>query len=199
MKIALKNIIVRFEDKEIRVNNRFEFKPGINIISGPNGQGKTTLLKAIYKQQVYSGEITINEEDISKISKSEISKLITYVSQENQLFEEFTANEHLKLLKVDEKKFKELIKTVRKEQLLDKKIKGLSGGEKQLINLFLGLAQKSEYLLIDEPLNNISVVNKKRICDILAAEKRGMIIVSHQPLAIKANLIDFEAGGLRYV
>lgn len=199
MNIIFDKLVVKYKEKEIRVNNRFVLKPGINIISAPNGTGKTTLLNCIYKKQKYIGEIIIDGKELGTYSKRAISQKFSYISQANMLLDELTPHEHVKLLNVDKQEFDQYIAAVNKLKIVNKPIKNLSGGEKQMINLFLGLSKKSEYILIDEPLNNISVINKQRILDILSESDKSMIVISHQLIDIEANHIQFTGEELIYV
>lgn len=199
MNITLEDIRVHFNNKDIHVKGKFAFKPGINVISGANGQGKTTVLNCIYKDVEYEGIIYVDNIDLRAISKKDIRDQISYIKQKPVLFMRLSTIENAKLLGVDVEAFKQYLEYFKKEKILEKKCNRISGGELQIVNLCLGLAKDSKYILIDEPLNNISVINKQRVLDLLAKEKRSMIVVSHVDLDIQSNKIRFADEELKYV
>lgn len=199
MKIELENLKIRFSNTEINIKNKFEFKAGINLITGSNGQGKTTLLNCIYKDERYDGKIIIDGCNLAEVSKSDIRRKISYVPQTPVLFMNLTVLMNAKMLGVDIKRFKTYINLFKKTKILGKKCNSISGGELQIVNLSLGLAKDSNYLLIDEPLNNISVINKKRVLDLLATEQRSMIVISHLDLELDCLRISLANEELRFV
>lgn len=181
------------------MKDEFVFKDGINVITGANGQGKTSLLNCIYKDLKYEGNIFVDNNQLASIRRTEIREKISYVKQKPVLFMNMKVIDNAILLGVDVEAFKQYIDYFNKTKILKKKCKQISGGELQIVNLSLGFAKKSEYLMIDEPLNNISIINKQRVVDLLCQEKRHMIVVSHVELNIKCNKISFIGEELKYV
>ena len=71
---------------------------------------------------------------------------------------------------------------VRLESYRQKKVSDLSGGERTLSYLAMVIAQKSRYMLLDEPLSDIDIPHKLHICKILENLKKsgtGILIASH--------------------
>lgn len=139
------------------------------LITGKNGCGKTTLFKEIFNQNPkikFNGRV---------LTKNEIS----FISQSFNGFVDLTVKNHLQVLKIDDK---EIIKILKDRNLLNKKIKTLSGGEQQLVNVIIGFAIDSTILLIDEPFNNISKQNRSIIQSLIINDPRPKLIISHKEI-----------------
>ncbi len=139
------------------------------ILKGRNGCGKSTLLSLLYNEKL---EWIL---DGNKLKKTEI----TYITQESKIFNELKVSEHIALFKVHDKL---LLETIEGLDIFDKKVKKLSGGEKQVLNICLGLNKKSKILFIDEPFNNVSQRNREIINNLLLADTRPKLIVSHKEI-----------------
>lgn len=97
---------------------------------------------------------------------------------------------NLKLFNIHEETFNHyFIQFKIKENIFKKKLKHLSGGELQVVNICIGLAKESKLLLIDEPYNNLSKINKSIFENIIMSVDRKIIIVSHE----KSTGIDARA------
>jgi len=159
MDIKLRNIKKTYIDKTILSIEKLNIKKGkITGIIGPNGSGKTTMMKIIgnlIKSDVGSVEYDGKEFEI-------ISDRLTYVSHNSYLFNE-SVYENIAAPLIFRDMNKEYIKE-RVEELIDNFQIGylkdenaltLSGGEKQKVALARALSFMPELLLIDEPTSNI--------------------------------------------
>jgi len=133
----------------------------VTVIVGPNGVGKTTLLKAIMGLvTVYSGEIYYQGKDITKMPPHERTRIgIGYMPQVGNIFSRLTVWENLKMAaytvrdpsKVEEKL--EMIFTLfpKLKGFLHRKAGTLSGGERQMLAESMVLIRDPKVMLVDEP------------------------------------------------
>lgn len=175
----------------------------ISII-GTNGSGKSTLVKLISKILVgYKGNILYNEKEIHSIERKEYSRLVSYIPQSSgMLNEDLTVNEFLLYGRYAHKGFMDFkytdedrsvvnagVKETGIEELTDKQLHRLSGGEKQKVLITLALVQlditkslNEKMLIIDEPLTYLDVNHQFEIFNILEKLKNKnltVIIVIH--------------------
>ncbi len=159
-------------------------------IIGPNGGGKTTLLKLMLGLlQPQKGKITVFGK-----SPKETRKDIGYLSQFKNIDFDFpiTAYEIVLLSRVGDKLFKrysntdkEAARKAMKElgiwNLKDKKLNELSGGEKQRVFVARALANEPKVLLLDEPMSNLDIHIQEEFYKILKGlnKKVAIVIVDH--------------------
>lgn len=138
----------------------------IVILLGPNGAGKSTLLNGIVGlADVYSGRVVFMGQDITGKSSHEILRMgIAYVMQSPNnfgtpnIFGELTVYENLLVASAGipkrevESRMEEVFKVFPKlRELKDRKGKFLSGGERQMLAIGMGLMKKPKLLMLDEP------------------------------------------------
>ena len=154
--LEVNNISFSYEDNLIFENISFSIKKGdVLCILGPNGTGKTTLIKCLNGlHDIDSGEILINGENIETLSFSQISKHIGYIPQSHVPSFPFTVFDvvlmgrapYLNLTQSpraeDEKIAIKSLKTLGVYDLKDKEYTNLSGGERQLVFLARVLTQQ---------------------------------------------------------
>jgi branched-chain amino acid transport system ATP-binding protein len=131
------------------------------VLLGPNGHGKSTLLKTICGLiNPTSGHITFNGEEIQGIRIERVVEMgLVYIPEERHLFPEMTVMENLKLgaynLNAREKEAENLDYVFRlfpRLRLLEKQIgSGLSGGEQRMVAIGRGLMASARFLAVDEP------------------------------------------------
>ncbi|MCE4599649.1 MAG: ABC transporter ATP-binding protein [Desulfurococcales archaeon] len=132
----------------------------ITVIVGPNGAGKSTLLKTIFGlTRVYSGKILFEGRDITSLPPHDRAKLgMSFIFQLDNVFAGLTVYENLRLAGYDlpESVFEERLREVyemfpRLKARRNQKAATLSGGEKQMLAMSIGLVRKPKLFLIDEP------------------------------------------------
>lgn len=182
MWLAISNLGIRNEEKIIFENANLELTDRVVALYGANGIGKSTLFNVLYKYQKFVGEINIIGQDLDKLSNKQVRKMVSYAMQEPTIFEEWTVSQNLKCMQANIDEYSRYFKQFMIKDYEKKKMKDLSGGERQVINICFALAKNSEIVLLDEPFNNLSETNSQVLKNIISQDKRKFIIVSHEKL-----------------
>ena len=149
-------------------------KGKITSFIGPNGAGKSTLISMISRLIAKDeGMIMIDGEDISKSKDKELARKISILKQSNTMNVKLTVRELVsfgrfpysqgKLKRSDWVKIEEAISYMELEPIQNKYIDELSGGQRQRAYIAMVLAQDTEYILLDEPLNNLDMRHSVQI------------------------------------
>ena len=164
-----------------------EFKAGtITAIIGPNGCGKSTLLAAIAGDlSLTSGSIEINDKDLGNYSIPKLARLRSVVLQQPLFNLAFTVQEVLAMARSAGSTLASENAAIAKlaiNDLVDRKVTQLSGGEKQRVAIALAIAVDAPVLLLDEPLAAQDVESSKRIIELLKVEAKAgktIVLVAH--------------------
>lgn len=169
MKITLENLSVKFE-KIVLENINLDISENIAIM-GASGSGKTTLLNVI------SGLI---KQTSGKIRFSEKPR-ISFVFQENRLFEEFSAMENVRAVAPKDITGEEISALLcglgieREDQ--GKAVSLLSGGMKRRVSLARALTYKSNILLLDEPFKGLDSKTREGCAKVILEKAKDKLIV----------------------
>ena len=192
MKLTIDNINKKFSKKIVLNNVSFTVSSGeIVALVGRNGSGKTTLLKilsGIYSQD--SGEMGIEDVDNKNIKKQ-----LIYIPDRFDYFKNSKIKKVCEFYKLayenfDEQYFKTELEKIKLSQT--SRLSELSKGQLAIFSLILGISCRTKFILLDEPLDGIDVINTKKIVDyILDAQSDGigLLISSHQLNALE-NISD---------
>lgn len=165
--ISIKNLNLNFDENIIYKNVSFEIPDNkITMIVGPNGTGKTTLLRII------TGEIKTNCEIQNTFKK------VFYLPQKLQYPKGITTFDYVSsilyknnwkwfLTKEEENKVYEVLEKIELLNRKNVKIENLSAGEIQKANIGLGLLSDADIFLLDEPTSNMDLVNQIKILDMI--------------------------------
>ena len=181
-----------FEDVNISLE-----EGDVLCILGPNGTGKSTLIKCLNGLlHLNNGEILYNNTDIYSMNNAELAKSIGYIPQTHQatfafkVFDVVTLGRapHLGLTdSPSENDFKiaqEAMESLGISHLKDKPYTQISGGERQLTLMARVLAQQPQILLLDEPTSHLDFGNQIRTLQVinqLASNGLSVIMTSHFP------------------
>lgn len=193
--IDFKNLNYSFDNnRKILCDINLTIQCGEKImIYGPSGSGKSTILKLLMKYyDVKRGMIFISGIDIKDIKLESLRKNITYISQNEMLFNG-TIIDNLRYYSCDENndivdisslmKFNEILDNeLGLNMLIEENGTNLSGGQKQRIVLARALLKKSDIILIDEGLSQIDVNLERKILTNVFDKFRSktIIIISHR-------------------
>ena len=166
-------------------------------ILGPNGTGKSTLIKCLVGlMPLHTGNILLNGRDIGALTRADIAKQIAYVPQGHQVVFPFPVQEyvlmgrspHLSVFsspgEEDRRIAQEAIDTVGIGHLAHRPVSEISGGELQLVLIARALAQQPAVMILDEPTSHLDFGNQVRVLRLiekLAADGIGVIMSSHFP------------------
>lgn len=167
---------------------------------GANGSGKSTLMKCINKIYLYSkGKIQIGNQNIDKMSHSEVAKWVSYVPQHEIKVSEIKVFDMVlsgrmpyitwKPSEKDYQKVSEVMNSLQISHLALKDFGELSGGQQQMVYIARAIAQETPIILLDEPMNNLDVKHQIEIMNLLktlSEEGKTIIITLHDiNLALK--------------
>ncbi len=150
----------------------------ITSFIGPNGAGKSTLLSMVSRLlDADSGEVLIDQSNIKKMKSSDFSKIVSILKQSNYMNVRLTIRELVafgrfpyskgRLTAEDEKMVDQAIEYMALKDMEDRYLDELSGGQKQRAFIAMVIAQDTEYILLDEPLNNLDMKHSVQIMKIL--------------------------------
>lgn len=205
MLLEVNNITFGYGDKNVLSNINFSINEGeILSLLGPNGTGKTTLIKCINNiLKPRSGSVTINEQNILDMKQKDIAKIIAYVPQYSTI--NFPINTidlimmgrtpFLKNSSKEEDKniVFEIMERMDLERYAFKDINTMSGGERQRVLIARALAQQPKVLILDEPTNNLDMKNQLlilRFIKKLVIEKKIAVIMSIHDLNLASMFSD---------
>lgn len=184
--IEIKNIYKKFGKLEVLNNINLSFKKGECIaLIGPNGCGKTTLIKSILGMVIPTkGDILFDQKSILKEFK--YRENIGYMPQIGRYPDYMTVGQIIEMIKkirnseqvLDE----DLIKSFELEKIVDKQMRTLSGGTTQKVSATLAFLFNPEVLILDEPTAGLDPLASEILKDKIIKEKEKgklILITSH--------------------
>lgn len=196
--IEVKDVVKQFDGGIMAVNGiSLQFDEGrFYALMGPSGSGKSTLLNILGGiESVTSGEVMVNDVDISKMSEKE--KAHMRMKNVGFIFQGFYLNPYLNAVDnvmvpmrinpdIEKGKMKEIaVKLIDKVGLSERAKhfpSQMSGGEMQRVAIARALANNPDIILADEPTGNLDEDNEKMVFSMLkklSEEGKTIIVVSH--------------------
>ncbi|MFI8810161.1 MULTISPECIES: ABC transporter ATP-binding protein [unclassified Streptomyces] len=171
-------------------------------VVGPNGCGKSTFLKSVYKVVTPdSGGVTLGGLDVLASRPRTVFTRLAVVAQFHELSFDFTVAEivamgrvpHKRLLETTGERDREIVRLsldrVRMGAYGDRGFRTLSGGEKQRVMLARALAQEPSFLILDEPTNHLDIKYQLQIFSIVKELGIGVLAALHD-LSMAAGYCD---------
>ena len=177
--IQVKEITKFFGKKPVVQDVSVDIVSGkITSFIGPNGAGKSTLLSMVSRLlNADTGEVLLDKADVRSWKSDDFAKRVSILKQSNFMNVRLTIRElvsfgrfpyskgHLK--PEDEEKVDEAIRYMNLEDMQHNYLDELSGGQRQRAFIAMVIAQDTEYILLDEPLNNLDMKHSVQIMKIL--------------------------------
>lgn len=195
MNIAVQNICFSYNSHPILHDVSLNVKEGqVVSIVGPNGAGKSTLLKCMVRLlKPQAGTVYLNGKDIDGKNSRELAKVMGYVPQNTKDVFSFTVLETVLMgrkphisWEIGDEDFRVVTQVMRFlgiEDLAERPLEQLSGGQKQKVFVARALAQQPSIFLFDEPTSSLDVRHQLEVFatikQLAEVEGRTVIIVVH--------------------
>ncbi|ELC8441488.1 ATP-binding cassette domain-containing protein [Clostridium perfringens] len=199
--IEIKNLSKKYGNKFVVDDVSFNINKGkITSFIGPNGAGKSTVLSMISRiMSKDKGEVIIDGVPLEKWNDKELAKKIAILRQSNNInvrltirelvsFGRFPHNEG-RLTKEDEKHIDDAIEYMQLKDIENRYLDELSGGQRQRAYIAMVIAQNTEYILLDEPLNNLDMKHSVKMMKVL----RGLVNDLNKTVVIVMHDINFAS------
>ncbi|TEW47270.1 iron chelate ABC transporter ATP-binding protein VctC [Psychromonas algicola] len=173
--IKLEKLSKVFSENKVINNVTTEFEKGkVTSIIGPNGAGKSTLLSMASRLvNKDNGFVYINGKEISDWDNKDLAKKLAVLRQSNNVTMRFTVREMVsfgrfpysqgKLTKDDLAVINNALKYLDLIKIQNKYLDQLSGGQRQLAYIAMVIAQDTDSIFLDEPLNNLDIKHSLQI------------------------------------
>lgn len=190
------NLSVRFEDMSFGYDEKMILEhinleisePGLLCILGPNGVGKTTIVKCINKLlKPKEGRVYLNGNDVSTMSLLDIAKVLAFVPNSQQTVFSMTVPEAILMgrhpragwttSERDIKVVDAAIDLMGLQEFSQRDIRQLSAGQTQRVLIARGLVQEPDVLILDEPTSNLDVKYQMDVMRFLKAYARDRHII----------------------
>jgi len=213
--IQLQHIGVSYGDRVILRDLTTEIATGrITAVMGPNGCGKTTLLRCIGGLLTPSeGKVLVGDRPVKDYSAREMAQQVAFVRQHAQTDFEFSAfetvlmgrNPYQHRLQNESKEDWDIVERCMRQtgtwHLRLAKPAQMSGGELQRVMIARALAQQTPVLLMDEPVSNLDIAHQLEVMRLLQeADKTTVIVIHDLNLALRFcdDVMLLHEGGLLY-
>lgn len=192
----VKELIKNYGSKTVVDEVSFEVPRGkVLSLIGPNGAGKSTVMGMISRLIARdSGLISFEDKDLTKWKSRELAKKLAILTQHNHIQMKLTVKELVafgrfpysgsRLTKEDKEMVDKAIAYMELEEFENRYIDELSGGQRQRAYIAMVIAQDTDYILLDEPTNNLDIYHAsnlmrivRRLCDELG---KTVILVLHE-------------------
>lgn len=191
--IEIRNLTINFSKKKALDDLSLSLDKGQIVgLVGPNGSGKTTLLRILAGlEKNYKGIIQVLGKDIDYTTKN----IISYQSDHLALDDKYKLKDLIKIYEgffqdFDQEKYKKLIKEF--SLSLDMKIKNMSKGMKDKVQIALTLSRKTKIYMFDEPMTGIDPLARKKLTDTIINnfDGEGLLIISTHLISEIENIMD---------
>ncbi|MCH1939361.1 ATP-binding cassette domain-containing protein [Holdemania massiliensis] len=210
MEIKIRNLRKCYGKHELFSNLNLKITSGkINCLYGTSGCGKTTILDIIgFIEPYQGGDIFYNGKKIVKSAQKRkmLREKVGFIFQDFGLIENETVAQNfnmvykIKRMKNREKRIQSTLKKLQLENMLNRKVYELSGGEQQRIAIAKVLLKNPDLILADEPTASLDVENKQIVLNMMrefANAGKTVVVVSHDPEIIEFSDVKLDLAHLK--
>jgi iron complex transport system ATP-binding protein len=195
--LSIDDVTIRYEARTVLRNISFNVNAGeVLALIGPNGVGKSTLLRACSGNlRPIGGRITIDGQDVQRLRVEDRARLMAVVPQAVRLPETFSVFETVLMgrtpylgwlgreSETDRSAVQAALERTATRELADRPLGELSGGEQQRVLIARALAQSARTLLLDEPTAHLDLKHQASVlslvCDLAHTENYAVLIALH--------------------
>ena len=167
---------------------------GITALIGANGAGKSTLLSLMARlKPLISGSISYNGRDLASTPTAQVAKMLAILTQENSIHSRIAVRDLLLFGRYpyhqgqptaeDQAIVDNALVEFQLQELAHRYLTELSGGQRQRALIAMVFCQSTEYVLLDEPLNNLDMYYARNLMQLLHrlahSQQRTIIVVLH--------------------
>ncbi|QQD82430.1 ABC transporter ATP-binding protein [Bacillus siamensis] len=177
--VEVKNVSKQYGGKVVLEKTSLSIQKGrLTSFIGPNGAGKSTLLSIMSRLiKTDSGEVTVDGQEIGSCKSNDLAKKISILKQTNQINIRLTIKDLVsfgrfpysqgKLTDEDWVHINQALSYMKLDDLKDKYLDQLSGGQCQRAFIAMIIAQDTDYIFLDEPLNNLDMKHSVEMMKLL--------------------------------
>ncbi|HFC6155684.1 TPA: ABC transporter ATP-binding protein [Neisseria meningitidis] len=193
--ITIRNVSYRIGTRPILDNASLDIpEGGITALVGPNGAGKSTLFSFMARlRPLESGSIAYRGKNLACTPTAELAKTLSILTQENSIMSRITVRDLLMFGRYPYHQGRPTaecrrivngaIEEFHLQDFADRYLTELSGGQRQRAMIAMVFCQRTDYVLLDEPLNNLDMYHARSLMQILRRltdeHKRTTVVVLH--------------------
>ncbi|MCG7657906.1 ABC transporter ATP-binding protein [Wielerella bovis] len=215
--IEIKNVSHKIGEQTILNNVSLNIpQGGITALIGANGAGKSTLLSFMARlQPLVSGSIAYNGRDLASTPTAEVAKILSILTQENSIHSRISVRDLLMFGRYphhqgrpseqDKDLVERAIVRFQLEPLANRYLTELSGGQRQRALIAMVFCQSTEFVLLDEPLNNLDMYYARNLMQLLRhitqEHNRTTVVVLHdinQAAAYADHIVAMQKGEVKF-
>lgn len=215
--IEIKNVSHKIGEQTILNNVSLNIpQGGITALIGANGAGKSTLLSFMARlQPLVSGSIAYNGRDLASTPTAEVAKILSILTQENSIHSRISVRDLLMFGRYphhqgrpseqDKDLVEHAIVRFQLEPLANRYLTELSGGQRQRALIAMVFCQSTEFVLLDEPLNNLDMYYARNLMQLLRhitqEHNRTTVVVLHdinQAAAYADHIVAMQKGEVKF-
>lgn len=202
--IEIRNLSYRKGKKQILKNISLFFpKNCITGILGANGSGKTTLLRHLIRELPSHNKIYFDGKEINHISRKDFAKSVSFVPQNMAYIDEMMIEDVVKMGRYpykklfvnysqeDEKIVEESLQIFDLEELREKTMGSVSGGEAKRAFIAKAFAQKTETIILDEPINHLDIKHQLGLLKLFQKMKEKTLLLSIHNIDLALKFCDY--------
>ena len=189
---------------------------GITALIGANGAGKSTLLSLMARLRLLeTGSIAYNGRDLANTPTAEVAKILSILTQENSIHSRISVRDLLLFGRYpyhqgrptaeDKQIVEQAISQFQLYDLANRYLTELSGGQRQRALIAMVFCQSTEYVLLDEPLNNLDMYYARNLMQLLRElthqHQRTTVVVLHdinQAAAYADYVVAMQKGKVKF-